>query len=496
MSDISRREFLKKGGTALAAAVVMPEILPSNVMGKSISGKTAPSDKLNILGVGIGGRGASDLRAMESENIIGLCDVDWAYAKHVFDRYPDAKRYHDWRVMFDELLPQADAVMVGTADHTHCIIAANAIMAGKHVYVEKPLTLYPYESRLLTLLAKKYKVATQQGNQGASFAGTRKAINWLWNGEIGEVTRVDAFTDRPIWPQGISTPKEKVAVPDTMDWDSFLGPAKYRDYNPAYTPWNFRGWWDFGSGALGDMANHILQVAYKGLNLGFPEYILGSSTMLMLDSCPSAEKVSYRFPARENLPHMACPPVELTWYDGGLRPELPFEMPQGKKFDPNGVTVFYGSKDIMVVGTYGNNPFLVSGRNPIVPERQRIVKDDNHQADWIRACKEDARYRVPSESDFSLSGPLNETIVLGCAAVRLQGLERWLKWDAARMRFTNIPAGETIRFIVEDKFHINDGHPTFDRDYTDPVDANAYAERLIKPVYREGWTLPELPILY
>lgn len=488
MTDISRRKFLKESGAALGGMM----IVPNTVLGKKY-GHKSPSDKMNILGVGVGGRGASDLKAMETENIIGLADVDWKYAKHVFDRYPNAKKYNDYRKMYDELLKSADGVMVATADHTHAIIAADAITAGKHVYVEKPMTLYPYESRLLTLLAKKYKVATQMGNQGASQAGTRKAINWLWNGEIGEVRKVESFTNRPIWPQGIPTPKEKVAVPSTMNWEAFIGPAKMRDYNPAYTPWNFRGWWDFGSGALGDMANHILQVAYKGLNLGAPEYVMGSSTMLMLDSCPSAEKITYRFPARESMAKMACPPVELTWYDGGLRPDLPFDMPADKKFDGNGVTVYYGSKDTLVVGTYGNNPFLVSGRDPKVPELQRIVPNDNHQQDWIRACKESPANRVPSESDFQFSGPLNEMIVMGCAAVRLQGLEQWLKWDAQNLRFTNIPNGKKIRFIVEDKFHIKDGHPTFDRDYTEPVDANEYAAKLIKPEYHNGYKLPELP---
>ena len=333
------------------------------------------------------------------------------------------------------------------------------------------------------------------GNQGASSAGTRQAINWLWNGEIGEVTRVDSFTNRPIWPQGIPTPKEKDPIPDTLDWDSFIGPAKYRDYNSIYTPWNFRGWWDFGSGALGDMANHILQVASKGLNLGYPDEVIGSSTMLMTDSCPSAEKITYHFPARDNMKKMACPPVVLNWYDGGITPELPFDMPADKHFDENGVTVYYGTKDTMVVGTYGYNPFLVSGRNPKVPELQRIVKNDNHQQDWIRACKESPENRVPSASDFSESGPLNEMVVMGCAAVRLQELHQWLKWDGKNMKFTNIPAGAKIRSIIEDKFHIHDGHPTFDRKYSDPVDANEYAAHLIKPVYREGWTLPELPIL-
>ena len=492
MKEISRRDFLKRGGAALAGMMVAPTIVPASVLGKS-HGKKSPSDKMNILGVGIGGRGASDLKAMETENIIGLCDVDWKYAKHVFERYPNAKRYNDYRKMFDEMLKQADGVMIATPDHTHCIIAADAMTAGKHVYVEKPMSLYPYESRLMAKLAKKYKVATQQGNQGASGSGTRKAIEWLWNGEIGEVRRIDAFTNRPIWPQGIPTPKNAEPIPDTMNWDSFIGPAKFREYNSAYTPWNFRGWWDFGSGALGDMANHILQVAFKGLKLGYPSRIIGSSTMLMTDSCPSAEKITYEFPARENMPKLALPECELNWYDGGLLPARPKNMPDNVKWPDDSCIIFYGSKDTMVVKCYGRDPFLLSGRTPATTGVLRAVKDDNHQQDWIRACKESPENRVPSKSDFAEAGPMNETIVMGVAAVRLQSLDQWLNWDGKNMRFTNIPADAKIRSIIEDKFHINDGHPTFDRAYSDPVDANEYAARLIKPVYRQGWTLPEMP---
>lgn len=492
MAEISRRDFLKRGGAAVAGMIVAPTIVPASVLGKA-KGHKAPSDKLNILGIGVGGRGAADLSEMETENIIGLCDCDFHYAKHIFEKYPDAKRYSDYRKMYEEMLNQADAVMVATADHTHAIIAAEAIQAGKHAYVEKPMTLYAYESRLLTKLAEKHKVATQQGNQGASSAGARKALNWLWNGEIGEVTRIEAFTNRPIWPQGMAKPKETPAVPSTMNWDAFIGPAPMRAYHPNYTPWNFRGWWDFGSGALGDMANHILQVAFKGLNLGYPEAVIGSSTMLMTDACPTAQKITYRFPARPNLPKLALPPCELTWYDGGLRPNLPFNIPEGKKFDGDGVTVFYGTKDIMVVGTYGRDPFLVSGREPIVPEIERVVKV-SHQQDWIRACKEDADVRVKSASDFSLAGPMNEMIVMGVAAVRLQDLEQWLKWDGKNMRFTNIPKDAKIRAVIEDKFQIHDGHPTFDRTYSDPVDANEYAASLIKPVYQNGYKLPDMPM--
>ena len=475
----------------MAGMIVAPSIVPSSVLGQTY-GKKAPSDKMNILGVGIGGRGAADLAEMETENFIGLCDVDWKYAKHIFDKYPKAKRYNDYRKMYDELLKSADGVMVATADHTHAIIAADAITAGKNVYVEKPMTLYVYESRLLAELAKKYKVATQMGNQGASGAGTRQALNWLWNGEIGEVRRIEAFTNRPIWPQGLETPKEKMAVPSTLNWDAFIGPAKFREYNSAYTPWNFRGWWDFGSGALGDMANHILQVAFRGLNLGFPTKVIGSSTMLMSDSCPTAEKISYKFAARDNMPHLALPECTITWYDGGLLPDKPEELPASRQLLADGCCIFYGSKDTMVVGSWGENPFLVSGRKPVVPELCRIVKT-SHQQDWIRACKESPENRIPCESDFSLAGPLNEMIVMGVAAVRLQSLGQWLDWDGQNMKFTNIPESATIRSIVEDKFKITDGNPTFDRVYSEPVNANEYAARLIKPVYRDGWKLPDLP---
>lgn len=488
MSDITRREFLKAGGVAMAGLVVAP----NTILGKKY-GHVAPSDKMNILGVGIGGRGAADLSGMETENIIGLCDVDWKYAKHIFDKYPKAKRYNDYRKMYDELLKEADGVMVATADHTHAIIAADAMTAGKHVYVEKPMTLYVYESRLLAKLAKKYKVATQMGNQGASGSGTRQALNWLWNGEIGEVTKVEAFTNRPIWPQGMAAPKEKMAVPSTLNWDAFIGPAKFRDYNSAYTPWNFRGWWDFGSGALGDMANHILQVAFKGLNLGFPTQVLGSSTMLMTDACPTAEKITYKFPARPNLPKLALPPVEVTWYDGGLKPDIPFNMPAGKHMLADGASIFYGTKDTMVVGSWGQNPFLVSGRNPKVPELCRIVKGDHHQQDWIRACKESPENRIETTSCFAEAGPLNEMVVMGVVASRLQDLDQWLDWDGQNMKFTNIPATAKIRSIIEDKFKITDGNPTFDRTYSEPVDANEFAANLIKPKYRDGWKLPEMP---
>ena len=486
---ISRRDFLRKSAVGLAGLTVVP----SAVLGKA-AGHTAPSDKLNIAAVGIGGMGAANLQNMETENIVALCDVDWKYAKNTFDRYPNAKRYWDYRKMLDEMGKDIDAVLVATADHTHCLIAADAITMGKHVYVQKPLTHTVYESRLLTKLADKYKVATQMGNQGASAEGVRKVCEWIWNGEIGEVRRVDTFTDRPIWPQGLARPEEDMRIPKTMNWDAFIGPAPYRPYNAAYTPWNFRGWWDFGTGALGDMACHILHPVFKGLKLGYPTKVQGSSTLLLSESCPTAQTVKFVFPARDNMPKVAMPEVEVYWYDGGLMPTRPEGLPAGKDLNvKGGGAIFYGTKDTLICGCYGADPYLVSGREPKCPPVMREVKE-SHQMDWVRACKEDADDRTLSASDFSEAGPFNEMVVMGVLAVRLQGLNQELHWDGEKMRFTNIPADATIKTVIKDGFSIKDGHPTFKKTWTDPVNANQFAEELIKHNYREGWKLPDMPM--
>ena len=489
--EFSRRSFLKTGTAAALGMAMTPEIL----MGKSKKKATPqPLDrKLKILGVGVGGRGAAVLKGMESEDIIGLCDVDWKYAQRVFDRYPNAKRYNDYKVMFAELLDEADAVVVATADHTHALIAAEAIVAGKHVYVEKPLTHSVYESRLLTKLAKKHNVVTQMGNQGASGEGVMKACEWIWNGEIGEVRKVEAFTDRPIWPQGLERPTEEQPIPSTMNWEAFIGPAPMRPYHEIYTPWNFRGWWDFGTGALGDMACHILHVVFKGLNLKYPTKVQGTSTLLLNESCPNAQKIKFTFPARDNMPKVAMPEVEVHWYDGGLMPERPQGMPAGKSLNVNGGgVIFYGSKDTLVIGCYGNKPYLLSGREPEAPQVLRRVPD-GHIKDFIRACKEDPSVRIPTASDFSEAGPFNEMVVMGVLAVRLQGLNMELEWDGEKMEFTNIPENATIKSVIHDGFTIKDGHPTFKKQWTEPVNAREFAKGLIKHEYREGYALPAMP---
>ena len=489
-NKISRRSFI--GNTAMAAAGLT--ILPSNVV--SGLGHRAPSDRLNIVGVGVGGRGAAILRALESENITGLCDVDWRYSKPVFDRYPNAKKYWDYRKMYDEMGKSIDAVIVATSDHTHAIVAADAMVMGKHVYVEKPLTHTVYESRLLTNLAKKHRVATQMGNQGSSGEGVNLVREWLAAGEIGEVTRVDSFTDRPIWPQGLNIPSEIHPVPDTLDWDLFIGPAPMRPYNEIYTPWNFRGWWDFGTGALGDMACHILHPVFLGLELEYPTRVQGSSTLLLTDCAPVAQKVKLVYPARKPGSRMKAglPEVVVNWYDGGIRPEMPDGWPAGRDMnDQGGGIIMYGTRDILVAGCYGRNPWLMSGRTPNVPQWVRRVPDSNHYTDWVRACKENPDNRVEPASAFHEAGPFNEMVVMGVLAVRLQALNKELHWDGQNMRFTNIGPDETLRTVIEDGFKIEDGHPSFAKTWTDWVNAREYAANLIRRPYREGWNLPPMP---
>jgi hypothetical protein len=467
-------------------------VIPNIAMGGAL-GRRAPSDKLNIAGVGVGGRGFAVLKAMESENIVALCDVDWRYAKKAFDHFPKAKKYWDWRKMLDEMSDSIDAVVIATADHTHAIIAAHAITLGKHVYVEKPLTHTVYESRLLTKLADKYKVATQMGNQGASGEGVAKTIEWLQNNEIGEVTKVEAFTDRPIWPQGLNVPEQGQWVPETLNWDLFIGPAKMRPYNEIYTPWNFRGWWDFGTGALGDMACHVLHPVFKGLDLGYPIKAQGSSTLLLTESAPTAQRVRMTFPERGRKGKMKLPQVDVHWYDGGLQPMKPEGWPAGKDMnDAGGGLLFHGTKDILVTGCYGKDPWLLSGRVPEVPKTERRI-ELSHEMDWVRACKESAENRLEPSSPFREAGPFNEMVVMGVLAVRLQSLNKELEWDGEKMEFTNISDDETIRTVIKDGFEIHDGHPTFNKTWTDPVSAKAFAQELIKHTYRDGWSLPPMP---
>jgi Oxidoreductase family, C-terminal alpha/beta domain/Oxidoreductase family, NAD-binding Rossmann fold len=472
--NITRRGFIKS--TSAVAAGFM--IVPSNAIAGL--GHKAPSDKLNIAGIGIGGMGRGNLERMAGENIVALCDVDWGVGKNnvpqVFNTYPKAAKFKDWRKMFDEKAKDIDAILVATSDHNHAGPSAHGITLGKHVYCQKPMTHSVYESRLLTKLAAKYKVATQMGNQGSSAEGVRLASEWIWNGEIGEVKSVEAYTNRPIWPQGLKVPTETVAVPETLNWDLFIGPAKMRAYNPAYHPWVWRGWWDFGTGALGDMACHVMHPIFTALKLQYPTHVIGSSTPLMSDSAPNAQIVHLTYPERKRPKGVKInlPEVKVTWYDGGLKPEFPMNWPADRKQD-SGV-IFHGSKDTLICGEYGTDPILLSGRVPDVEKTLRRI-EVSHEEDWIRACKESPESRILSASDFSVSGPFNEMVVMGVLAVRLQSLNKVLHWDGPNMNFTNITDADKLRISRNES-----------------ISAKDFAAELIRHTYHNGFTLPDMPM--
>ncbi|MBW6460829.1 MAG: Gfo/Idh/MocA family oxidoreductase [Bacteroidales bacterium] len=489
-NHITRRKFIATTATAAAGLTILPNYVISGL------GRRVPSDRLNIAGIGVGGVGGTNTHRCSEENIVALCDVDWNYAAGTFDKYPGANKYKDYRKMFDELERRIDAVIIATPDHTHAVIAAEAIRRGMHVYLQKPLTHSIYESRLLSQLAAEYKVATQMGNQGNSDEGIRLLCEWLWDGAIGEIREAHAWTNRPIWPQGLERPLEEETVPATLDWDLFLGPAPWRPYHSAYHPWNWRAWWDFGTGALGDMGCHIFDPVFKALRLGNPEYLYGSSTQVNTESAPKASIVHYEFPDRGEHNKLKLVPVMVTWYDGGLMPPRPAELKDGEPFgDWSGGCLFVGTKGKLLCDSYGRNPRLLPEEldNSYVrpePYLRRIenAMEGGHELDWIRACKESPDSRVPCSSDFAYAGPLNEVVVMGNLAIRLQDLKRKLQWDAERMIVPNISDDDEIRVVTTDKFTVIDGHPHFDTQYA-TIKAKPAMEEYIRHEYTQGWKL-------
>ena len=436
-AGISRRELL---GSAIAAGAFT--IVPSHVLGAS--GQKPPSEKLNIATIGIGGMGRNNTRrcADAGENIIALCDVDWNFAAPVFKDYPNAKKYKDFRRMFEQE-KGIDAVIVATPDHTHTAAAMMAIKMGKHVYVQKPLTRTVYEARKLTEAAREYKVATQMGNQGHSGEGIRLICEWLWDDAIGPVREVHAWTNRPVWAQGIDRPKDTPFVPWGLEWDLWLGPAPKRPYHPCYHPFAWRAWVDFGCGALGDMACHILDPAFWALKLKYPVSIeacvstrmsgQGWDKVGVRETYPQASIVRYKFPAREGMPE-----VKVNWYDGGLMPPRPDDIEPGRTMgDDDGGVLFIGDKGKLMCGCYGRNPRIVPESK--MEEYKRPAKtiarikdgEEGHEQDWINACKGGP----PSSGNFDYSGPFTETVVMGNLAMR--NPNRLLEWDGEKMRFTN-----------------------------------------------------------
>ncbi|MBN2133462.1 MAG: Gfo/Idh/MocA family oxidoreductase [Sedimentisphaerales bacterium] len=429
---LSRRRFV---GSAAATAAF--SIVPRHVLGGPRN--VAPSEKLNIAGIGVGGRGADDLRGVESEKIVALCDVDWRSAAGTFRRYPDAKQYRDFREMLDKEGDAIDAVVVATPDHVHAVASMAAIKRGKHVYCEKPLTRTVHEARALAEAARDANVATQMGNQGMAFEGNRLIKEWLRDGAIGDVREVHVWSDRPThqgklplwWAQGIERPKDTPPVPDHLDWDLWLGPAPYRPYHPAYVPFRWRGWWDFGSGGLGDMGIHNLAPVFTALKLGAPTSVHASSTPVYEETLPLACTVHYEFPPRGDMPG-----VTLHWYDGGLIAARPPELEDSRELPREDGLIFVGDRGKMLVtGWGGNSPRLIpeARMKAYKLPPKSLPRSIGHYAEWIKACKEG----TPTESSFAFAGPMTEAVLLGTVAVRTGG--RKLLWDSERMRVINSP---------------------------------------------------------
>ena len=419
---VTRRDFM-----SAASAVAAFTIVPSYVLGGPR--RVPPSEKLNIAGVGIGGRGAGDLHEVGSENIVALCDVDDKYAAKVYKSYPNARKYYDFRRMLDKE-KNIDAVVIATPDHSHAVIAMTAIKMGKHVYCEKPLAHLIYEVRKLTEAAREAGVATQLGNQGQASEETRLVSEFIWDGAIGPVREVHSWCNRLISPRGIDRPTDTPPVPETLDWDLWLGPAPYRPYHPCYLPFSWRGWWDFGTGVLGDIGCHQFVSIFRALKLGYPTSVEACSSGVNSETAPLASIIRYDFPAREGMP-----PVKLTWYDGGLMPARPDELEEGLRFGNVDDNLFIGDKGKML-----GHRLLPESRSKEYGRPPRVLpRSPGHHKEWINACKGGE----PAGSNFDLAGPLTEVVLLGNVALRMgqQLYEKGLKlhYDGLNMKVTNLP---------------------------------------------------------
>ncbi len=430
----SRREFINTSAAAVAGLTILPgHVIPG-------FGHIAPSDKLNIAGVGIGGMGKGNLaNVAKTENIVALCDVDWGeQTTKVFETYPGAKQYKDYRIMLDKQ-KDIDAVIVATPDHTHAVISLEAIRRGKHVFTQKPLTHTVHEARVLAKAAREYKVATQMGNQGQASDGPRRLREMIWDGVIGPVREVHVWTDRPnnglyktYWPQGVNKPEDKPPVPEKLDWDLFVGPAPMIPYHPAYHPFRWRGWLNFGTGALGDIGCHSLDPVFRALKLKYPTSVQAVSTLVNEATYPLASMVRYEFPSRGDLP-----PVSLLWYDGGLRPMQIPELEDGMQMESGGV-LYIGDKGKIL----GDRILPASLRNSYQAPQPYIPSSPGHEQEWIMACKGGD----PAGSNFDWAGPLTETVLLGNIALRKELKEKLsgqkLKFNPEKFSFPDMPEAD------------------------------------------------------
>lgn len=439
---MSRRYFMM-GSAATVAGCATNTTRSAAPAKRSVS----PNEKLNIAGIGVGGKGGSDVDSVNSENIVALCDVDDAYAAKVYGRYPNAKTYRDYRVMLEKE-KDIDAVIIATPDHQHAIIAMAAIQLGKHVFCQKPLTHSVYEARVLAKAAKDAGVATQMGNQGQATEEARVLCELIQDDAIGKVREIHGWSNRfpRISARGMARPEGSSPVPDSLDWDLWLGPAPSRPFVArTYQPFIWRGWWDFGCGVLGDIGCHNFSAIFKALNLGAPASVEAISTAsqcppeVNTESAPVASMVHYDFPADGKRPALT-----LTWYDGGMMPRRPDELEEGRKFGGGDGMLYVGDKGKMLNHRLIPEAAMKEyGRPP-----KTLPRSPGHYEEWIDACKGGE----PAGSNFDFAGPLTEAVLLGNISIRTQ---RKLFWDAASMTITNVP------------------------------EANEY----VNPPYRDGWSL-------
>ena len=472
----TRRNFLKNAALTTAGFYIVPR----HVLGR---GFVPPSDRLNLAAIGAGGKGSSDIANAwnnGANNVVALCDVDWKHAKNTAEKFATAKRYSDFREMLDKE-KDIDAVTISSPDHTHAAAAMAAMQRGKHVYVQKPLTHNIHEARTLTEAARRYKVVSQMGNQGASSPFVKEITDWYEQGLIGKAHTVHVWTDRPVWPQGIPVPAPSVEQPSDMAWDLWLGPASPVGYTPAYHPFKWRGWWNFGTGALGDMGCHLMDIPYRVLKLGYPTEVECSVGQVFLkdwspewipEGCPPSSYVQIRF----NKTPKTKGPVTMVWSDGGIRPFHPDRVPAGDYLgEPNGNNGFLiiGTKGVISGGIFGKWAKVYSKKGEKIESKLNNVTfppEYNHQVSWTEACKAgfDSAQHKALTSSFDYSGPLTETVLMGNLAIRSYALRQAKKeggfdypgrqkllWDGPSMKVTNYE------------------------------DANQFVRRQ----YREGWTL-------
>jgi predicted dehydrogenase len=480
VGDISRRDFIRNAGMAAAAFTIVPRF----VLGK---GYRAPSDTLYVAGIGAGGKGQSDISGFANSRkaeIAYLCDVDDRRASISVKAFPKAKYFKDYRIMLEQEHKHIDAVSVSTPDHNHAVQAMAAMQLGKHVYVQKPLTHDIYEARALTEAAQKYKVVTQMGNQGASGDGVRQLQEWYNAGLVGDVHTVYCWTNRPVWPQGIAWPTQKAEVPKELDWDLWLGTAPKKDYIEKLVPFNWRGWWDYGTGALGDMGCHMIEPPFRVLNLKYPTDVTATVGSVYVDefqrgyfpeSGPPSSYIILTFPARDGKA-----PVKMHWMDGGIQPERPEELGPNEKMGdgPNGV-LFIGTKGKMMCGTYGAQPSLLpTSKNQETKIEQSIKRvpggAEGHYAQWVEACL--AGYgKMEVSSPFEIAGPLTETVLMGNLAIRSQDI-RYPVEKTQQNRFDPFTyPGRNIKLLWDGP----------NMKVTNLDEANQFVKRQ----YREGWKL-------